>query len=82
MTITIERNQKIQSLQIINNIYIYICMYVCMTTQQRKICYHQKNHKIYFLQIFETKQNLYDYTIEKYKRKIDYLQKNNTWYSH
>ena len=28
MTITIERNQKIQSLQIINNIYIY--MYVCM----------------------------------------------------
>ena len=41
-----------------------------------------KNHKIYFLQIFETKQNLYDYTIEKYKRKIDYLQKNNTWYSH
>ena len=32
MTITIERNQKIQSLQIINNIYIYIYiyMYVCM----------------------------------------------------
>ena len=24
---------------------------------------------------------IYDYTIEKYKRKIDYLQKNNTWYS-
>ena len=31
MTITIERNQKIQSLQIINNIYIY--MYVYVTTQ-------------------------------------------------
>ena len=26
MAITIERNQKIQSLQIINNIYIYICI--------------------------------------------------------
>ena len=23
----------------------------------------------------------YDYTIKKYKRKIDYLQNNNTWYS-
>ena len=30
MAITIERNQKIQSLQIINNIYIYIYMYVCI----------------------------------------------------
>ena len=28
MAITIENNQKIQSLQIINNIYIY--MYVCI----------------------------------------------------
>ena len=35
MAITIENNQKIQSLQIINNIYIYIyiCMYVYVTTQ-------------------------------------------------
>ena len=31
MPITIEMNQKIQSLQIIGKyIYIYICMYVCM----------------------------------------------------
>ena len=30
MAITIENNQKIQSLQIINNIYIYIYMYVCI----------------------------------------------------
>ena len=41
-----------------------------------------KNYKIYFLQISETKKNVYNYTIENYKRKIDYLQKNNTWYSH
>ena len=45
MTITIERNQKIQSL------YIYIYMYVCMYTHtqktkkyKRKMCYHQKNN--------------------------------------
>ena len=30
MTITIERNQKIQSLQIRDNIYIYISMCVCV----------------------------------------------------
>ena len=43
-----------------------------------------KNHKIYFLQMFETKKKkqAYDYTIEKYKRKIDYLQKNHAWYSY
>ena len=35
MAITIKRNQKIQSLQIIDNIYIYI--YIYMTTQQRNI---------------------------------------------
>ena len=44
-----------------------------------------RNHKIYILRIIETKLYIYiymnDYTIEKYKRKIDYLQKNNTWYS-
>ena len=36
-----------------------------------------KNHKIYFLYIFENfeiKKNVFDYTIEKYKRKIDYFQ--------
>ena len=35
MVITIERNQKIQILQIIDNIYICVC--VCVTTQQRNI---------------------------------------------
>ena len=30
ITITIERNQKSQSLQIIDNIYIYIYIYVCV----------------------------------------------------
>ena len=51
MTITIERNQKIQSLQIIDNIYIYIyiCIYIYIydyTTEKykRKMCYHQKNN--------------------------------------
>ena len=32
---------------------------------------------IYGLEIIETKQNIYDKTIEKYKRKIGYIQKNN-----
>ena len=43
MAITIERNQKIQSLQIIDNIFIYIYDY---TTEKykRKMCYHQKNN--------------------------------------
>ena len=57
MTITIERNQKIQSLYINIYIYIYIyvcmyvCIYVCMYTHtqktkkyKRKMCYHQKNN--------------------------------------
>ena len=37
----------------------------------------KKNQKIYWhcLEIIETKQNIYDYQIEKYKRKIGYLQK-------
>ena len=30
MTITIENNQKIQNLQIIDNIYIYIYVCVCV----------------------------------------------------
>ena len=45
MVITIERNQKIQILQIIDNIYIYI--YICDYTiekYKRKMCYHQKNN--------------------------------------
>ena len=55
MAITIERNQKIPSLQIIDNIYIYIYMYVCVCVcvcvcdyitekYKRKMCYHQKNN--------------------------------------
>ena len=40
-----------------------------------------KNHKITFYK-FLTQKNVYDYKIEKYKRKIDYLQKNNPLYSH
>ena len=34
MTITIEKNQKIQNLQIINNICMCVCVCVCVTTQQ------------------------------------------------
>ena len=39
----------------------------------------EKNQKIYwhYLEIIETKQNIYDNQIEKYKRKIGYLQENN-----
>ena len=35
MVITIERNHKIYSLQITNNIYMCVC--VCVITQQRNI---------------------------------------------
>ena len=37
----------------------------------------KKNQKIYWhcLEIIETKQNIYYYQIDKYKRKISYLQK-------
>ena len=37
MTITIEKNQKIQNLQIINNICMCVCVCVCETTQQSNI---------------------------------------------
>ena len=39
----------------------------------------KKKKKIYwhYPEIIETKQNIYDYQIEKYKRKIGYLQQNN-----
>ena len=74
MAITIERNKKIQNLQIIENIYIYVCVCVCVCARARvcnytiekykkNMCYHQKNNSN------ETKQNVYDYTIEKYKNK-------------
>ena len=40
-----NRNQKIQSLQIIDNIYIYIYIYDYTTEKyKRKMCYHQKNN--------------------------------------
>ena len=52
MIITIERNQKISSQQIIDNIYIYIYVCVCVC-----VC---------------------DYITKKYKRKMCYLQKNNS----
>ena len=42
-----NRNQKIQSLQIIDNIYICIYIYIYdYTTEKykRKMCYHQKNN--------------------------------------
>ena len=37
MAITIEKNQKIQNLQIIDNICIYVCVCMCVTTQQSNI---------------------------------------------
>ena len=33
MAITIKRNQKIQSLQIIDNMCVCVCVCVCVTTQ-------------------------------------------------
>ena len=45
MTIAIERNQKIESLEIIDNIYIYIYIYDYTTDKyKRKMCYDQKNN--------------------------------------
>ena len=35
------------------------------------------NHMIHYLEIIETKQNIYDLTIEKYKIKMCYIQKSN-----
>jgi len=37
MTITIERNQKIQNLQIIDNIYVCVCVCVCVCVWLRNI---------------------------------------------
>ena len=60
MTITIKRNQKIQSLQIIDNIYmcVYIYIYIYYTTEKykRKMYYHQKNNSN--VKIFEKPKNI------------------------
>ena len=47
MAITIEKNQKIQSLQIIGNIYIciYVCVCVCVI-QMLKLSKYQKRYII------------------------------------
>ena len=45
MAVTIEKNQKIQSLQIIGN--IYICIYVCVCAiQMLKLTKYQKRYMI------------------------------------
>ena len=36
-----------------------------------------KNQMIHYLEIIETKQNIYDLTIEKYKIKMGYIQNSN-----
>ena len=59
MAITIEKNQKIQSLQIIDNIYVCVCVYVCdYTTEKykRKMCYHQMNNSD--VKTFERPKNI------------------------
>ena len=73
MTITIEMNQKIQSLQIIDNIYIYIYISVCVcvcdyTNSDVKTSKYQKRY-IIKEQVIETIQKIYDYSKEKYKKK-------------
>ena len=68
MAITIEKNQKIQSLQIIDNIYMCVC--VCVTTQIQ-ILKLPKCQKRYIIKekVIEKIQKIYDYSKEKYKKK-------------
>ena len=57
MVITIERNQKIQSLQIMDNMCVCVC--VCdYTTEEykRKMCYYQKNNSD--VKTFERPKNI------------------------
>ena len=59
MASTIEMNQQIQSLKIIDNIYMCVCVCVCdYTTEKykRKMCYHQKN--ISDVRTFEMPKNI------------------------
>ena len=43
MAITVEMNQKIQSLQIIDNICVFVCMCVTTQIQVSKLPKYQKN---------------------------------------
>ena len=62
-----ERNKKIQSLQIIDNIYIYI--YICdYTNLDVKTFKYQKRYTIKE-EVIETIQKIYDYSKEKYNKK-------------
>ena len=59
MAITIERNKKIQSLQIIDNIYVCVCVCVCDYTTEKykkKMCYHKKNNSD--VKTFERSKNI------------------------
>ena len=66
-----------------------ICQIVSNTAKKKKkkkknkILKIIKDQKILknCLKIIETKQNIYDKTIEKYKRNMSYIQKNNPWLS-
>ena len=65
-----------------------ICQIVSNTAKKKKKKKNQilkllKDQKILknCLEIIETKQNIYDKTIEKYKRNMSYIQKNNPWLS-
>ena len=48
MCVTIEINQKIQSLQIIDNMCVCVCVCVCVTTQIKilKLPKYQKSYAI------------------------------------
>ena len=65
-----------------------ICQIVSNTAKKKKKKKNQilkllKDQKILknCLEIIETKQNIYDKTIEKYKINMSYIQKNNPWLS-
>ena len=60
--------------------FTWILLFSRMKFQILKILKDQKilkNQIIHCLKIIKTKQNLYDQTIEKYKKKMGYIQKNN-----
>ena len=60
--------------------FAWILLFSLMNFQILKFLKYQKilkNQMIHYLEIIETKQNIYDLTTEKYKRKFGYIQKNN-----